>query len=112
MITLDHLDAEDWRCAGFWRADDDWRVFTAAGPVEALAAPATPARRRVRKPTLESQLRQVWKAARQAGVQIAVTIEGEAGKLTVTPAKGTAIAYSDLNEWDRDLGTHPPEVRQ
>ena len=84
MIELD-LDAEDWRCAGFWRVtDDDWRVFSAADRLEALIASAPP-KRRVRRPSLESQLRQLWKAARAAGVPIAVTIEGDT--VTATPAR-------------------------
>jgi hypothetical protein len=82
-----------------------------ADRAEALAGPAQP-KRRIRKPSLESTVRQVLKAAQAAGVSIAVTIEGQAGKVTATPVKGAAAADSDFNEWDQALGTHPPEVRQ
>jgi hypothetical protein len=75
-------------------------------------APCSPEqpKRRVRRPTLASQLRQIWKAARAAGVHVAVAVE--AGKVTATPVNGAAVADSDVNEWDRDLGTHPPSLRQ
>jgi hypothetical protein len=76
---------------------------------KALGSPAQP-KRRVRRPTLASQLLQIWKAARAAGVHVAVTVE--AGKVTATPVNGGAIVNSDNNEWDRDLGTNPPEIRQ
>lgn len=68
--------------------------------------------RRIRRPSLESTVRQVLKAAQAAGLMVAVTIEGQAGKVTATPVKEGAVAAADINEWDRDLGTHPPEVRQ
>lgn len=105
------LDREDLACAGLRRVDDDGWPRSDLG--EALAKPPTP-KRRERKPTLESQLRQVWKAAQAAGVPVTVSIEGAAGKVTVSPrpANTAAAPDSDLNEWDRDLGTHPPEVRQ
>ena len=58
MIELD-LTREDLDCLGWRRVgDDDWRVFSAADRAEALAASAP--MRRVRRPSLESQLRQLW----------------------------------------------------
>jgi hypothetical protein len=74
----------------------------------ALAPPAP--KRRVRKPSLASQAKQLWKGARAAGISVAMTIEGD--KLTATPVTGTAGANSDLNEWDRDFGTNSPSLRQ
>jgi len=71
---------------------------------------ASPPKRRVRRPTLASQLLQIWKAARAAGVHVAVTVE--AGKVTATPVRGNATADGDFNEWDRELGTGQTEVRQ
>jgi hypothetical protein len=55
------------------------------GP-HAAGAEATPYRR----PSLESQVRQLLKAAQVAGVQIAVTIEGD--KVTATPVRGSSPA--------------------
>ncbi len=106
MTEID-LDREELACAGLLRAndDDDWRPD--AGDRRALAGPPTP-KRRIRRPTLESQLREVWKAARAAGVHVAVTVE--VGKVTATPVN--ACTNSDINEWDRDLGTNPPSPRQ
>jgi hypothetical protein len=60
-----------------------------------LAAP--PARsRRVRRPSLESQVRQMLKAGQAAGVQIAVTVEGD--KVTATPTRGAAEPRSDTQD--------------
>ena len=110
-IELDDLDTEDLRCAGLRRAsDDEWRLPLDAGDLAQAFPPSAAPKRRERKPTLASQLGAVWKAARAAGVQVAVTVE--AGKVTAIPVNGAAVADSDVNEWDRDLGTHPAEVRQ
>jgi hypothetical protein len=85
-------------------------VQRAAGALgKALASPEQP-KRRVRRPTLARQLLQIWKAARAAGIHVAVTVE--AGKVTATPVKGNAAADGDFNEWDRELGTGQTEVRQ
>jgi hypothetical protein len=133
---LADLDDEDLACAGLRRRPDKWsfkameREVAAAkeeavgGPQEARTQPLTPKQRHIRRPSLESQVRQLLKAAHAAGVQIAVTVEGD--KVTATPARGvapaptekaapvntTAVADSDINEWDRDLGTLPPSLRQ
>jgi hypothetical protein len=122
MIYLDNLTAEDLACLGLHRADDEWSFEAIEREIDpdaddralkAFAAASAPRQRRIRRPSLESTVRQMLKAAQAAGVTIAVTIEGEAGKVTATPVKGAvAAADSDFNEWDRDLGTHPPEVRQ
>ena len=122
MIDLDGLDAEDLSCLGLHRVSDDdwdWRNWPEAAAADdrllkAFVASSAPPKRRIRRPSFESTVRQMLKAAQAAGVTIAVTIEGEAGKVTATPVKGAAVAAadSDFNEWDRDLGTHPPEVRQ
>ncbi len=109
------LQREELACAGFRRANDDWDTrlwFPDAGDL----AKALPARRRERKPSLASQLKQVWKAAKDAGVSVVVTIEG-VGKVTAQPARAAdlppdILGAGEMNEWDRDLGTHPPEVRQ
>ena len=56
-----------------------------------------PTRTRVRKPTLESRARQLLKAGQAAGVQIAVTIEGD--KVTATAARGmTPMLRDDRGE--------------
>jgi hypothetical protein len=57
--------------------------------MKALAANARPPRR-TRKPSLESQVRQLLKAGLAVGVQIAVTVEGD--KVTATPTRGMAPA--------------------
>jgi hypothetical protein len=118
MIDLDNLTAEDLACLGLHRADDEWSFEATEREIEpdaddralkAFAAASVPRQRRIRRPSLERTVRQMLKAAQAAGV----TIEGEAGKVTATLVKGAAAAAdSDFNEWDRDLGTHPPEVRQ
>jgi hypothetical protein len=61
----------------------------AAGRAEAFAA--SPPKRRIRRPRLESTVRQVLKAAQAAGVTVAVTIEGD----TVTASPARAIAPSE-----------------
>jgi hypothetical protein len=70
---------------------------------EALAGPAAP-KRRIRRPSLESTVRQVLKAAQAAGVSIAVTIEGET--VTATPTRGIAPAPRE----DRTPGEQPPDA--
>jgi hypothetical protein len=59
----------------------------------------------------------VVKAAERAGLPVKrAAIDGvdlEFGQpAPATPVNRTAVADSDINEWDRDLGTYPPEVRQ
>jgi hypothetical protein len=134
MTELD-LTAEDLACAGLRRVTDEWRLGLklsnldrfpvaggkAAGDIEQAVtalAPPTPPKRRIRKTTLASQLRQVWKAAQAAGVQVTVSIEG--ALLTATPMSRGTVAPGDAapqgpttandtcNEWDRDLGAAPP----
>jgi hypothetical protein len=113
MIDLDDLNAEDLACAGLFRrvTDDAWRFFpdvdlakalTKPGELAAVsegrgnrgAPPATPARR-IRRPTLEVQLRQVWKAARAAGVPIVIAIEGD--RLIASPAGRPAAPSEQPN---------------
>jgi hypothetical protein len=53
------------------------------------------------RPTLESQVRQILKAARAAGVSLAVIVEGDT--VTGTPARGIAPA----NREDRTPGEPP-----
>lgn len=72
-----------------------------------LVPSASSPKRRVRRPTLASQLRAIWKAARAESVTVAVTVED--GKVSATPVNDTA---TDSNEWDRELGTNPPSLRQ
>jgi hypothetical protein len=59
-----------------------------ADRLTAMTPPSEP-RRRVRRPSLESQVRQMFKAGQAAGVSIALTIEG--GVVTATPARGPAV---------------------
>ena len=52
-------------------------------------AKAFPTRRiRERRPTLESQLRQLWRAAREQGLNIIVTVEAD--KITAQPQRASA----------------------
>jgi hypothetical protein len=49
-------------------------------------------------------LQQIWKAARAAGVEVAVTVEGD--KLTATPVHGNAFGEAERddpfpNPWDQ-----------
>jgi hypothetical protein len=87
LIDLDGLDTEDLACLGLHRVVDgfedwDWRNWPEAAAdddrlLHAFAASATPPKRRIRKPSLESIVKQLLKAGQAAGVAIAVTIEGE-----------------------------------
>jgi len=73
------------------------RVGFAHPPVEAAGKPPAAAQRRIRRPSLESTAKQLWKAARAAGVEITMTVEG--GAVTVTPAPVRApAASSESNE--------------
>jgi predicted TIM-barrel fold metal-dependent hydrolase len=106
---LDYLDAEDMHCANLHRAGvDEWsfrsieREISPAGErhaayIAALTA-AEPRRRRTRKPSLESQVRQLWKASKAAGVPISLTIEG--GVVTASPTRGTSLNSKEVGEPD------------
>ena len=64
--------------------------------------------RRPRSPSLTTRLQQIWKAARAAGVEVAVTVEGD--KLTVTPVRGNALGEPErddpfANPWDQVYAT-------
>jgi len=85
-----------------WRlANDDWDAGRRRERREELAAWAPP-KRRERRPTLESQVRQLFRAARAAGVTITVTIEGPDGvRLTVTPAGRSTPSEPALDEAPR-----------
>jgi hypothetical protein len=104
------LDADDLACAGLHRAGDSWssiarsierEINQAADRLAAMKPPAEP-RRRVRKPSLESQVRQMLKAGQAAGVQIAVTVEG--GKVTASPARVGSVRQADTSEPDAPSG--------
>jgi hypothetical protein len=97
---IEQLNGEDLACAGLRLANDDWGRLDVSD-AKALAPSAPPKRRR--RPSLESQVRQVLKASRAAGVPVVITIEGPAGKVMATPVK-TAVADSDFNEWDAKYG--------
>jgi hypothetical protein len=62
----------------------------------------------VRRPSVARQAAQLWRAARTVGLDVAVTVEGD--KITATPL--TEHTSGEDNEWDRDLGCNPAEVRQ
>jgi hypothetical protein len=64
--------------------------------------------RRVRRPSVTRQAVQLLRVARTFGLDVAVTIEGE--KITATPL--TERTGGEDNEWDRDLGCNPAQVRQ
>lgn len=89
-----------------WRlANDDWDAGRRRERREELLAELAawaPPKRRERRPTLESQVRQLFRAARAAGVTITVTIEGPDGvRLTVTPAGRSAASEPALDEAPR-----------
>jgi hypothetical protein len=94
----DDLDAESLDCLGLHRADAydveerRARAERHAAYIDAMA-PAPEPRRRVRKPSLESQVRQVMKAAKAAGVSIALTVEGDT--VTATPMSRAATQVSE-----------------
>jgi hypothetical protein len=55
-----------------------------------------PRKQRVRRPRLESQVRQLLKAGQAVGVPIAVTVEGD--KVTAMPTRGAAEPRSDTQD--------------
>jgi hypothetical protein len=74
---------------------------SAAGLAERLAAREALARslppsRRERRPSLESQLRQVWRAAKAESVAIAVTVEGRT--MTVQPVRLAAASIAEPSD--------------
>jgi hypothetical protein len=102
---LDGLDDEDLRCAGLHR-DNEWKAFEREIAAEKAIAgaqtgptPPAPKPPRIRRPSLESQVRQLLKAAQVAGVQIAVTIEGD--KVTATPVRGSSPATAKIQPMAR-----------
>lgn len=104
-IELDGLDTEDLSCLGLHRVSDDhrdWRNWPEAAAADrllhAFAASSAPRQRRIRRPSLESVVKQLLKAGQAAGVPIAVTIEG--ATVTATPTGGIAPP----NRGDRTLG--------
>jgi len=119
---MDDLLPSDWPVWSIDKPAECWEFYlwlhslapTALPTDPLLFKPAAPPparpKRRVRRPGIASTAKQLWKAARDADVSIALTVEG--GKVIATPVKGTAVADSDINEWDRDLGTNPPSLRQ
>jgi hypothetical protein len=113
---LDYLDAEDTHCANLHRAGvDEWsfrsieREISPAGERHAAyIAALTPAepRRRVRKPSLEAQVR-VIKAAEKAGLPIRrAVVDGVA--LSFGPVEATNATEPDepTNPWDTIYETH------
>jgi hypothetical protein len=102
---LDDLDDEDLRCAGLHR-DNEWKAFDreiaadkAIAGAQTGPTPPAPKPPRIRRPSLESQVRQLLKAAQVAGVQIAVTIEGD--KVTATPVRGSSPATAKIQPMAR-----------
>jgi hypothetical protein len=85
--------------------DEQAKGTSFATPMLALAlARALPPRRAPRRPSLTTRLQQVWRAARAAGVEVAVTVEGD--KLTATPLRGNALGEPErddpfANPWDQ-----------
>jgi hypothetical protein len=61
--NLDGLDREDLDAAALYRADDGWSSKSIEREIAGHRALAQPPHRRVRKPSLESQVRQLWKAS-------------------------------------------------
>jgi hypothetical protein len=75
--------------------------------------PSRPAKK-PRLPNLETAL----KAADRAGCQVKGAaiyvdrVEITFGQPDAKPGTAAAVGDSEVNEWDRDLGTNPPSVRQ
>jgi hypothetical protein len=111
------LDREELACAGLRRVDDNDRDLGVALLDEAAPAPR---QRRVRRQALQSLLKQVWKAARAAGVPVIITIEAGAGKVTASQVASHVNQVTanhpnadvDGNEWDREYGANPSSLRQ
>jgi hypothetical protein len=106
----------------------DWAVWSIDQPVErlefydwlhemmAMAPPLpaepplpeatipTPRQRRIRRPSLESVVKQLLKAGQAAGVSVAVTVEGDT--VTASPTRGTGPATRE----DRTSGEQPPDA--
>lgn len=64
--------------------------------------------KRVRRPSIATIARQLLTAARAAGVNDSLTVDG--GKATATPIVGEAA--DELNEWDAEFGTHQAQTRK
>ena len=77
-------------------------------PLPLLPAIPSPVRRRRHKVTLDAALRQADQAKRQVrGAEI------YSDHVTLQFGEPDAPAGAgELNEWDLDLGAHPPEIRQ
>jgi hypothetical protein len=108
LLDITDFDEEDLRCAGLRRVDDEWSVRSIEREIggaekalnkQPIAGPQTPSTppaakpRRVRRPSLESQVRQLLKAGQAAGVTLAFTIEGD--RVTATPTRPAAPAFRE-----------------
>src|SRR5262245_10593809 len=100
MIEID-LDRENLDCLGLRRADEEpW--FPRVSLLDALG-PA-PKAKRARRPTIP----QIEKESGR--IVTAITIAADGSR---TYALGErADAPATFNEWDQDLGTHPPQIHQ
>ena len=96
--------------------DCDWSTFSTpaerAEAAIAVAAEMAAYKRHAQRREEARQLR-LAKAALRAGLPVkAATIGGVALEFGQPAPAEPLIAAGDVNEWDLDLGTHPPETRQ
>jgi hypothetical protein len=121
------LDGEDLACAGLKRSGADWRddagdplvapvpsgdpELVPAELVRIIRGPRTDMLRMNQRARAKAALA-VIKAAQKAGVGPVrrMTIDGVTIEFGQPDAPGANDA--ELNEWDRDLGPNPPQIRQ
>jgi hypothetical protein len=101
MIEMD-LDRETLDCLGLRRVGDDEWTFPRLSLLDALG-PA-PKAKRARRPTISQIEKETGR------VVTAVTVAPDGSRTYALGEK--ADAPVTLNEWDRALGTHPPQIRQ
>jgi hypothetical protein len=78
---------------------DLWGFFAEPAPTfDEVGRVRLPPKRRVRRRPLASTVKQLWKAARAAGIHVAVSIEG--GRVTATPVNGIAAPGGESNDND------------
>ena len=115
---IDDLDAEALALALGGRIvdDDPWSVRERRKQHDEYFRAAAALQRRERRREEARQIA-VIKRAEKAGLSIKrAVIDGVVVEFGQPEAKaaaaGPAVADSDFNEWDRDLGTNPPSLRQ
>ena len=117
MIDPDNLDPEAVALALGGRIvdDDPWSIRQQRQADAEYARAMAALERRKRRERLAREIA-VIKAMQKAGLPVRrATVEGvdltfgQPAAEKAAPVNGTA---AEFNEWDADLGTHPPETRQ